>query len=223
MIVISLGGSVIVPDKPDYIFLKKFKKLIYEASRKNKIVICTGGGKTARDYINALEKEKLSEYVRDLVGIECTRLNAKLLSSFLGDICNKEIPKELEEVADMLKSNKVVVCGGLSVGRTSDGTTAQIANYLNSRFFINVTNVKGLYNKDPNKFKNTRLIKKIRYKELEKMMGRIKERPGQHFIIDSLALELCENEKIKIIIIGKDIKNIERTIKGKKFIGTVVG
>lgn len=223
MIVISLGGSVIVPDKPDYIFLKNFKKLIYKISKKDKIVICTGGGKTARDYIEILEKEKLSEYARDLVGIECTRLNAKLLSSFLGEICNKEIPKELEEVADLSKNNKVVVCGGLSPGRTSDGTTAQIADYLNSGFFINITNVKGLYDKDPKKFKNAKLIKKISYKELEKMMEKFKEKPGQHFIIDSLALELCKNEKIKIFIIGKDIKNIERTIKGKKFIGTLIG
>ena len=44
MIVISLGGSIIVPNKVDYKFLSEFKKLILMYSKKNKIVIVTGGG-----------------------------------------------------------------------------------------------------------------------------------------------------------------------------------
>ena len=44
MLVISLGGSLIVPNKVDYKFLSKFKKLILKYSRRNKIVIVTGGG-----------------------------------------------------------------------------------------------------------------------------------------------------------------------------------
>ena len=43
-IVISLGGSVIVPDKIDVNFLEKFKKIINKIKKGNKIVIVTGGG-----------------------------------------------------------------------------------------------------------------------------------------------------------------------------------
>ena len=60
-IVISLGGSAIIPDKVDYKYLEEFKKVINKHKRKYKFIIVTGGGKTARTYIEAIQKEKLSE------------------------------------------------------------------------------------------------------------------------------------------------------------------
>ena len=60
-IVISLGGSLIVPDEIDYDFLKKFKKTLLKIEKGNKIIIVTGGGSVARKYIATLRKEKLSE------------------------------------------------------------------------------------------------------------------------------------------------------------------
>mgnify|MGYP001574713935 CR=1 FL=1 len=59
MLVISLGGSVIVPDKVDYIFLRKFIKIVKTYSRREKIVIITGGGGTFRRYMLSLEKVHL--------------------------------------------------------------------------------------------------------------------------------------------------------------------
>lgn len=44
IVVISVGGSIIVPGEVDYDFLKKFKTTIRKLSRKYKVVICTGGG-----------------------------------------------------------------------------------------------------------------------------------------------------------------------------------
>ena len=103
-IVISLGGSIIVPKEVDYKFLKEFKKTILSVKNK-KIVICTGGGFTARDYIQALRKEKLNDYTQDLIGIEVTRLNAKLVASFIRK-CNQEIPTTLEQVKELLQTHK---------------------------------------------------------------------------------------------------------------------
>ena len=54
MIVLSLGGSVIVPDVPDKAFLLRFRKFVYKIARKENVAIVTGGGKTAREYIDAL-------------------------------------------------------------------------------------------------------------------------------------------------------------------------
>ena len=50
-IIISLGGSIVVPDKIDYNFLKKFRALILKHVKKGKrfVLIC-GGGATARLY-----------------------------------------------------------------------------------------------------------------------------------------------------------------------------
>ena len=57
IVVISLGGSIIVPDKINVEFLKDFKKLINDFVEKgNKAIIVCGGGKTARLYQNAASK-----------------------------------------------------------------------------------------------------------------------------------------------------------------------
>ena len=41
-IIFSLGGSIIVPNKVDYLFLGKFKKLLLRLSKNSKIVVVCG-------------------------------------------------------------------------------------------------------------------------------------------------------------------------------------
>jgi len=219
-VVISLGGSIIVPDEVDFDFLSKFKKVILNISKKKKVVICAGGGKTARKYIQGLEKINATKHERDWIGIEVTRLNAKIVSSFL--LGHQNISYTLEDLKEALNKRNLVVCGGLRPGITSDGTTAQIARHLKADSLINITNVKGLYDKDPKKYKDAKFIPKISYKDFEKMMNKIKEKPGQHFILDSLATRIIKNSKIKAFIINKDISNLKKCLEGKPFIGTII-
>ncbi len=217
--VISLGGSIIVPEKVDVSFLKKFKQLVLKLKEYH-FVICTGGGAIARDYISALEKERLNEYTQDLLGIEVTRLNAKLVASFIQD-CNQEIPATLEGVKEMLTRHRIVVCGGLSPGRTSDGTTASIADYLDAKELINITNVSGLYDKDPRKNKNAKLIKHVSHYEFAKIIAKVKQKPGMHFVLDDIAAEICRNAEIKVVIL-KGVENLEKYLKQRTFTGTVI-
>ena len=77
VIVISLGGSLIVPDEIDYSFLQKFREVIKKNTRKYKFVIVCGGGSIARKYIKALRKDKKKQ--KKLIF---------LLTKFLG--CAKE-------------------------------------------------------------------------------------------------------------------------------------
>ena len=82
VIVISLGGSVIVPDKIDIVFLKAFRRLIRDYLKKYKFIIVTGGGKTARNYIDAAGKIcRINNEDKDWLGIHCTRLNSHLLKT----------------------------------------------------------------------------------------------------------------------------------------------
>src|SRR3989344_1210744 len=122
--VISLGGSIIVPDKVNFKFLENFSKLINKYKKKYKFVIVTGGGGTARKYISSLRKEKLGEDVYSLIGIATTKLNARLVAD------------SLKEVTNLLKRKGLVVCGalGFQPEMTSDGDAAEIAKYLNADF-----------------------------------------------------------------------------------------
>lgn len=218
-VVISVGGSIIVPDKVDFSFLKRLKASIKRIAKNHKIIICTGGGATARAYITALRKAGIDKKTQDMVGIAVTRLNAKLVASFLK--ANAEIPVSLEGVKRLLRKNKVVVCGGLKPGRTSDGTTAEIARYLKANALINITNVKGLYNKDPRKHKDARFIPKISHSDFARRIAKIKEGPGQHFVLDSVAARIARKARMKVVIL-KSMKNLEQYLKGRSFTGTLI-
>ena len=100
-LVISLGGSRVVPNKIDYEFLKDFKKVISKIRKGNKIVIVVGGGSVARKYIDTLKKEKLDKKKLSFLGFETTRLNAMLVSNFIG--ANSEAPESMREVNKLLE------------------------------------------------------------------------------------------------------------------------
>lgn len=217
-VVISLGGSLIVPGKVDYEFLKKFKKVIKKFSNY-KIVIVTGGGRIAREYISVL-KDK-NEKVKSLMGIGATKLNAMLVSNFLG--AGVLVPDSLIDIGRLIKKKNLIVCGALGYHphMTSDGTAADVARYLKADFFINITNVKGLYDKNPKEFKNAKFIPEISFKGFMKGVSKIKFKAGQHFVLDQSAAKIINRYKIKTVILT-GVKNLERCLKGEKFIGTIV-
>ena len=136
VIVISLGGSLIIPNKINYEFLEKFKKAVYKNKNKYKFVVVCGGGKTARNYINGLENEKTKNkqkiYFQSLLGISSTRLNARFMTYFFGKDTNKGIPHNMKEVQNLLRKNYFVFCGALKYAKntTSDGTAAKLAHFF---------------------------------------------------------------------------------------------
>jgi uridylate kinase len=217
-VVISVGGSAINPGKINTRFLKELKRIVLAFGKRHKVILVAGGGFIARHYIHAL-KDK-NEYIKDLIGLEATILNAKLLASFIGR-CNQEIPTHLEEAKDLLKSFNIVIASGFQPGSTSDGSAAVLADYLNADLFINYTNVKGLYTKNP-KLKGAKFVPKISHGNFNKnYISKFNEKPGQHFILDSLAAKVCKNAKINIAILT-GMKNLENCLKGKKFSGTII-
>jgi uridylate kinase len=223
VVVMSLGGSLIIPDRINISYLKNFSKAIHKLVKKGyRFVIVTGGGKPARDYINTFRMIKCSEYDCGWVGILATRVNAFLVSGFLKTGC--KVPEHLKEVKHLIKKHKIVVCAGFKPGMTSDGDAANIAKMLKTGFMINLTNVNGLYNKDPRKFKNANLIPNISSKDFLKIMKKIGHKPGQNFVLDLEAAKVCYASNMKIFIMnGNNLRNFENLVLNKKFFGTVIG
>lgn len=221
--VISLGGSLIVPDNVNFAFLDKFKNEIRKNYKKCKFVVVCGGGSIARKYIAALKKENKSERELADAGIMTTRMNAKFLMEFFGKEANGKLPLDMNGVANNLYKNNIVICGALryAADETSDGTAAKLAHFL-SCDFINMTNVRGLYTSDPKKDTNAKFISKISWKNFEKMAKKLKFEAGQHFVLDQSAAEIIRKNKIKTYIINENVKNIGKIVNGNKFIGTTV-
>lgn len=223
VIVLSLGGSLIIPDNVDINFLEKFKKIINKHKDKYKFVIVTGGGSIARKYISTLKSAGKSEFLQSLIGISCTRTNARFLTYIFGKDANEGIPHDMKHAANLLRKNNPVFCGALRYAKneTSDATSAKLARFFNSDF-INLTLVPGLYTKNPLKYKEAKFIPKISWQKFYEKVNKQKFKPGQHFVLDQSASKIIKKYKIKTYILGKNLKNLDSLLSGKKFKGTVI-
>lgn len=218
-----MGGSLIIPKEIDTQFLKKFKEVILRNSRNHKFIIVCGGGSIARKYISALGDFGINEKLQSFAGISATRTNARFMAYFFNQDSEEGIPQKMEDIKKYLKKQDIVFCGALEyhTRQTSDSTASQIANHFKTSF-INLTDIKGLYDKNPKKFKNAKFIPEISSKELYKMASKLKYKPGQHFVIDQTAAKIIMEKKIKTYIIGKDMKQLDNLLNHKNFIGTII-
>ena len=107
-VVIKLSGSIFSQDA-NYISIKKYAGMLSDISNRVQPIVITGGGKVARHYINLARNLGSDEANLDIIGIEVSRLNAKLLITALGDQAYSQVPKNLEEVAIAVASNKIVI------------------------------------------------------------------------------------------------------------------
>ena len=212
-----------MPDEIDVLYLNSFKKVIEKHKNKYKFVIVCGGGSVARKYIDALRAEGKSEYLQSMAGIAITRVNSRFMTYFFGKD-SEGIPHDMKQVASLLEKNDVVFCGALRYApkQTSDSTAASLANFLKTDF-INLTLVSGFYNKNPLEYRNAKFIPFISWKDFLKMINKLKFKPGQHFVLDQHAAKLIMKHKIKTYILGKNLKEFDSFLSGRKFKGTVIG
>jgi uridylate kinase len=225
VIVLSLGGSLIVPGKIDIDFLEKFRKVLLKNRKKYRFVVVCGGGSTARNYIKGLEDEKSRKkvYLQSMMGIASTRMNARFMTYFFGKDANRGIPHEMKEVKDSLRKNDIVFCGALryEVDQTSDSTAVKLARFLRCDF-VNLTNVKGLYEKNPKRFRSAKFIPEISSKDFLKRARKIEFHPGQHFVLDQTAARIVHKYGVRSFILGEDMDNLDRFLNGRHYVGTVI-
>src|SRR3990167_2681305 len=93
-IIISLGGSLVSPNGIDTTFLKAFKNVVQKFLPKNRFFIFVGGGKVCRDYQNALLEFGADNGERDLMGIDVSRLNARIVKQAFGELAYAEVNLE---------------------------------------------------------------------------------------------------------------------------------
>ena len=223
VIVISLGGSQIIPNEINLSYLRKLKKILKKHSRKYKFIIVCGGGSVARKYISALKKVGISEKLQSLSGISATRMNARFMSYFFKMDATYGIPHTIKTLKKYIKKQDIAFCGALEYkpNQTSDSTAADIAKEFKANF-INITNIKGLYDKNPKEFKNAKFIPRITWKEFDKMANKTRFKPGQHFVLDQTASKIILKNKIITYITGNNLKQLDNLLSNKSFIGTTI-
>ena len=208
--VISLGGSFLFDKKKDTSLLFKELKGI-----KEKSLVITGGGPIAREYIGFAKDFNLNEKDLHTVGIKCTHLNAWIMSkAFETDYTDKD-PRKIKI------NGKITLTGGYLPGWTTDTCAAYAAVSTHSNVIFNMSEETGVYDKDPRKFENVRLLKEITFEKLY-TLTKGKRVPGMNFIFDPLAARICKKHGIKVVVTS-DIEDIKRYLENREINGTIIG
>jgi len=211
-IVIKLSGQVFGMEHTKE--LKDYARFFIKESKNFQPILVAGGGKIARYFINHARSSGADESTLDELGIEISRLNAKLLIYALKGKAYPHPPTNLTEVKQAIDSNLIVVTGGLHPGQSTNGTAALIAEKINAAEFLNATDVDGIYDSDPNKNKKAKKFKRIEIKDLRSLLVHEDSMAGGYDLMDIVALKVIERSKIKTKIIKSNIKTIEKAIKG---------
>ncbi|MHA1910115.1 MAG: UMP kinase [Candidatus Kariarchaeaceae archaeon] len=224
-IVVKIGGSILYNNEGELQpeIINKFSSIIKEFVQEgNLCAVVVGGGKIARKYIHAASIIGGTREELDHFGIECTRLNAKLVVLALKPYSHSHIPTNQEEIQEAFSSNKIVVSGGMKPGQSTNAVAAQISEIMGAEKLINISNVDYIYDKDPRVFDDAQPIYEMKVSELLEIMKHSKQEPGKYGGFDKVGAEILARSKTTLQFInGNDSTNLEKALKGEK-IGSIV-
>ena len=140
----------------------------------------------------------------------------------LGEDAVETVPTSVNEAAVAARSGKIVIMGGLKPGMTTDTVAALVAQETNSDLLIKATDQDGVYNRDPRRHKDAKIVREITLHDLAKLLTKDRHEAGIHQIVDPVAIGILKNAGIKMIVLnGFDPQNVEQAIQGKD-VGTTI-
>ncbi len=219
-IVITVGGSIIIKDH-NYKKFQDYARVLKDLAKKHQIMVVVGGGITARDYIGIARDLGASEALCDDIGIEVTRLNARLLITALGEDAYPRVPHNFSEALEFSTSGRVVVMGGTEPAHSTDAVGSILAEFVDADLLLNATSVDGLYDKDPHKYPDATMFSEITPSEMLEMLSDKEMKAGTYEFLDKTAIQIIGRSSIKTVIInGEDPENLNKAISGQ--IGTLI-
>jgi uridylate kinase len=221
-VVVSIGGSVLIPGKDDPEYIMKLASLLRRLSKNVQLVVVVGGGKIARYYTETGKQVGGTTFECDILGIGTTRLNAQLLAIALGGLSVTDIPLTAKEAADRSTPEKIVVMGGTEPGHTTDAVAAMVAKAMHADRIVNATSVDAVYSEDPKKNPDAKRFSRLTIDELGKIVNR-EHMSGQNGVFDPLGIKIAKEECIDIVIVdGRNFDELRNAILGKNIFGTYV-
>lgn len=221
-IVVSLGGSMVVPNNPDSAFVVKFKNLVLDWVKKGKkFYIITGGGKTCRNYNDSLRQiiNPTNEEL-DWLGISATRLNAELIRLSFEDKAYEKIILDPDSIPET--DRPILVGGGWKPGNSSDLAAVHVAKSTKSVKVINLSSVDFVYDSDPKDNPEAKKLENISWYDYRSMISS-DWNPGMNLPFDPIASKEAEELGLEIAFIGgHNLESLNDYLAGKKFVGTMI-
>ncbi len=221
-IIISLGGSMVVPQNPDAEFVVKFKNLILEWVKKGKkFYIIVGGGKICRIYQEALAKTiKADDEVLDWMGIYTTNLNAQFLRLSFGENAASDIFTDPHDVLRF--SGDVIIGSGWRPGCSTDMDGVLVAEEIKASKMINLSSVDHVYDSDPQVNPSAKKFENMTWHEYRLIIGN-DWTPGLNLPFDPIASKKAEELGLELVFIGgHNLESLNNYLKGESFTGTTI-
>lgn len=219
-VIISLGGSLIVPDAIDTAFLSSFKALITSLIAEGfSFVVIVGGGKTARKYQDGAKAlGNPPEDDLDWIGIQATRINAQLLRSVFKGIARENFIKDPTLPID--GNDSLIIASGWKPGRSTDYCAVTIAKNLGAKKIINLSNIEYVYESDPKTHPDAQKFEHLSWSEFRNIIPK-EWHPGLSSPFDPIAAKEAEEASMNVAVIsGNHLEEVSKFIKGESFIGT---
>ncbi|MHA1729637.1 MAG: UMP kinase [Promethearchaeota archaeon] len=225
----KLGGSILFDENGD-INLKLIKEFVevIKSTQKVKGIVC-GGGIIARKFIHTARELGVNESSLDLLGIDVARVNARLLISALGNDAYPVVVKSVEEVQTASYFNKIIIAGGFVPGQSTTTVVMQIIEAINAKNLLILTDVDGIYDKNPKEFSDAKKFDKITIDELEKLILNVGEKQsaaGEYRIFDAVSIQIFKRNNFHIRLFnGNNPNNLREVLKSgivSSKIGTLI-
>lgn len=221
--VIKIGGSLLFTKNNEINSSKiaEFCKIFKSRKYTGTLVIICGGGLLAREYIDAVRSFNGSEALCDTFGIDISRINSKLIIASFQDFAYPLVPSTIEELSTALLFNKIIVMGGLQPGQSTTSVALEVAEFIGAENLIILTDVAGIYDKDPKEFTDAKLLKHLNYNQLQEIilnMANDKQAAaGEYRIFDAVSLQILKRSDIRVdVMSGKDLNNFSKFWDGEK-------
>jgi len=222
-VVVKLGGHLISAKRIQAARIKEYAEIFTRINRSGtRLVVVTGGGDGAREYRDAATELGGSQVFRDELGVMVTRINAHLLICALGEQAYPAVPISTLQIREFALSGKIVVSGGLQPAQSTVAVSALAAESVGAQKLVLATDVKGVYSKDPKKYRDARLLEQMTFNQLEKMILAQPQLPGGYKLFDLLSVRVLQRSKIPCFVVdGRVPSNVERALTGQK-VGTYI-
>lgn len=223
--VVSVGGSLLVPQGIDIGFLQRFRELILEKTRAgSSFYIVAGGGRLSRNYQEAAAQirgqETLDREDVDWLGIHSTRLNAHLLRTIFIEEAQARIIKN--PTHRFRGRENIVIGAGWKPGWSTDYCAVMAAKTLGAKRLVNLSNIDYVYTADPRKHPEAQRIERINWENFRKLIPDAWD-PGLSSPFDPIAAREAQALKLEVAIMnGANLEAFSDYVDGKPFAGTVI-
>jgi uridylate kinase len=222
-VVVSVGGSLIVPDEVDTQFLTNFRNLILQKVDDGlSFFIITGGGKTARRYQDAAHAVRgdLPREDLDWLGIHSTRLNAHLFRTLFEEQAHARIIKN--PTRSVPSRSPIIIGAGWKPGWSTDYCAVMAAKQLGAKKLVNLSNIDYVYDKDPRTNPDAQKIESIAWPAFRELIPKEWD-PGLSSPFDPVAAKEAESLKLEVAVVnGNKLEEFDNYLSKKPFAGTII-